>query len=229
MTLSVAAREIANIARRRRLSYDQFRAAVFQVRRHLELKPSKSARQLPKILSDSELRRYFEAVTRGGNVGHELMLKLMLCTGLRVSELAHVKIADVDAEGCRIYVERGKGDKSRYALFREDLRLPLRTFIEGKREEGEYLFESSHKRAYSIQHIGRIVRHYADVAGLETRVHPHLFRHMAISALTKEGVPDAAIQLISGHASRESLKIYQHMALSDVAEQYQAAMRKMPS
>lgn len=225
MTLSRPARALVSVIRQQRLSYRAFTKAAHQARKHLGLKPPAEGRRLPRLLTESELRRYFEAVSKGGNVQHEILMRLMLQTGLRVSELAAIRVADVNLDEARIFIPTGKGDKSRYVLFKDDLRLPLRSYTQALRGETEFLFESSQKRPYTPERIRQLVKEYAEAAGIETRVHPHLFRHMAITLWTKEGLPDAAIQLISGHAKRENLAIYQNLALPDVKAGYERAMR----
>ncbi len=59
------------------------------------------------------------------------------------------------------------------------------------------------------------------VLGLTQPVHPHLFRHQMLTYLTSKGLTDAQIQLISGHESKKSLEIYQHLSLESVDKAYQ--------
>ncbi len=81
---------------------------------------------------------------------------------------------------------------------------------------------------FSTRWICEIVKRYARQAGIEKRIYPHLFRHQLLTHLTKKGLLDAKIQLLSGHSSRQSLAIYQAMSLADVAADYQDAMRDFP-
>lgn len=69
------------------------------------------------------------------------------------------------------------------------------------------------------------MKQYAEQAGV--RATPHTFRHQAITWLTRHsGLADAELQLITGHASRETLAIYQHVALDgDLEKKYQATMK----
>lgn len=227
MRLSEPAREIVNLCRRLRLDYDGLRRACQHARKHLNMKPTKGGRKLPRLLTESELVRFFGAVTKGGDIQHEILFKLMLCTGLRVAEVTAIRVSDIDVDGARIFIEHGKGDKQRNVLFRDDLRLPMRAYIASLRGETEYLFESRMKQPYSTQRVRQLVQHYRNAAGIEARIHPHLFRHMALTHLAKQGMSDAAVQVISGHASRESLKLYQTLSMADVEGAYQSAIKKM--
>ena len=71
------------------------------------------------------------------------------------------------------------------------------------------------------------MKQYAEQAGVHAT--PHLFRHQAITLLTKtSGLADAELQLITGHARRETLAIYQHVAVDGaLAERYQQAMKEV--
>ena len=66
---------------------------------------------------------------------------------------------------------------------------------------------------------------YAAASELPDRMHPHLLRHQMLTWLTSQGLPDAQIQLISGHASKKSLEVYQHLSLADVRPGYQRAVK----
>jgi integrase/recombinase XerD len=69
------------------------------------------------------------------------------------------------------------------------------------------------------------VQEYRERAGITQPVHPHLFRHQMLTYLTAKGLSDAQIQLISGHESKKSLEVYQHLSLESVEQDYQEAVR----
>ena len=56
---------------------------------------------------------------------------------------------------------------------------------------------------------------------------PHLFRHQMLTYLTSKGLTDAQIQLISGHESKKSLEVYQHLSFKSVDKAYQAAVQSV--
>jgi site-specific recombinase XerD len=72
------------------------------------------------------------------------------------------------------------------------------------------------------------VKKYAGKAGITKRIHPHLFRHQILTYLTKKGIVDAKIQLISGHKNRESLSIHQDLSLADIEKEYWNVMKDFP-
>ena len=114
-------------------------------------------------------------------------------------------------------------------LFPDTFRLTLQTYIQSVpgRTQQRYLFESSRKTKYSTRQIQRIVKEYGEVAEISKKVHPHLFRHQCLTWLTSQGLSDAQIQLVSGHASKQSLERYQHLSLRDTSSSYQEAMKKL--
>ena len=219
-------REIARIVQRARLSYDEFRRVCQEVRKLLDLKRPKRSRRLPQILPESALKAFYEAISAGGNLQHEIMLKLLLYTALRVSELAAIEVADVDLDQCKIFISAGKGDKDRYILFPEAFKLILRSHLAAN-PENRFLFESRQRTKFSTRRIEYIVSEYAAAAGLDQRVHPHLLRHQMLTWLTAQGLSDAQIQLISGHASKKSLEVYQHLSLAQTSPAYQQAVKKL--
>ncbi|WP_075836879.1 tyrosine-type recombinase/integrase [Deinococcus marmoris] len=88
-----------------------------------------------------------------------------------------------------------------------------------------YLFETQRCGPYTVRRIQQIVQRYRETAGLSASVHPHLFRHQMLTFLTGQKLSDAQIQLLSGHASKKSLEVYQHLSLDAVDAAYQQAVR----
>lgn len=217
-------REIVNLVRGHRLDYQAFRDLTKEIRQKLGLHRQPRSRHLPKILPEASLRKFYDTVAKSGNLQHEIMLKLLLYTAVRVSELAAIRVEHVDLDACKIFIESGKGDKDRYILFPASFALVLRTYMAAN-PENRYLFESRLKTKFSTRRLQKIVAEYAEIAGIPERMHPHLLRHQLLSFLTKQGMPDAQIQLISGHASKKSLEVYQHLSLADADPAYQKAVK----
>ena len=221
-----AVQKIIKIARQHRLSYEEFVSVCQQVRIKLKMTKPKKERKLPEILSMTELKQFFKAVQKCEDLQHELMLKLLLYTAIRVSELVNIRVSDVDLDACKIFIYQGKGSKDRYILFPSGFRLALRSHLKAN-SDNRYLFESRLNQPYSTRRIQQIVKEYCDRSGIERSVHPHLLRHQMLTYLTGQGISDAKIQLISGHESRKSLEVYQHLSLESVEKEYQQALRAL--
>lgn len=226
MKQSEPVRELIALIRRHRLTYDSFRVACYNARKSLSLKPPHRRRHLAKLLTAPQLTAFYAAVDNTDNLQHQVMLRLLLHTAIRVSELTAIKVSDIDLDSSKIFIESGKGDKDRYVLMPDSFRMVLRAYL-ATIPDNTYLFESRQRRAFSRRMINYIVTDYAKDAGIEAGVHPHLFRHQMLTHLTKEGLSSSQIQLISGHSSSKSLEHYQHLALNDVSGDYQRAAKKL--
>jgi site-specific recombinase XerD len=109
-------------------------------------------------------------------------------------------------------------------LFPAGFRLVLKSHLTAN-SKNRYLFETRRFGPFTSRRIQQIVQHYRDQAGLRHHVHPHLFRHQMLTFLTRCGLSDAQIQLISGHAGKKSLEVYQHLSLEAVNTAYQEAVK----
>jgi integrase len=223
-----AVRDFIRIARRHRLDYHDFVYVCQQARRKLGLRKAKRERRLPQLLSEADLRRFFEVIQKRGDLQHEIMLKLLFFTAVRVSELAHIEVTDIDLDVCKIFIDQAKGRKDRYILFPAGFRLVLKSHLAAN-PRNRYLFETRCFGPFTVRRIQQIVEHYRNQARIPQRVHPHLFRHQMLTFLTSKGLTDAQIQLISGHSSRKSLEVYQHLSLEAVSSAYQEAVKLLPT
>ena len=215
---------IMRLARKARLDYTDFIYVCRQARRKLGLRKPKTKRKLPQLLSEVDLKRFFKVLQSCGDVQHEIMLKLLFYTAVRVSELVRIQVTDVDIAHCKIFIDQGKGSRDRYILFPESFRLVLRSHLK-THPQNHYLFESKRCTPFTPRRIQQIVQQYRRQAGITQKVHPHLFRHQMITHLTSKGLSDAQLQLISGHESKKSLEVYQHLSLDKVERAYQEAVQ----
>ena len=78
------------------------------------------------------------------------------------------------------------------------------------------------------QALRKLIHDAFKEAGITKRVYPHLFRHQLMTYLTKQGIISPKLQLLSGHAVEQSLAVYRALALSDVVDEYEAAMQHFP-
>jgi integrase/recombinase XerD len=215
---------IARLVRQAGLDYAGWRYVAKKVRQVCDLSPAKKGRKLPKVLNTDEFRRFYQIVDRAEDVQHALMLRLLFFTAVRVSELCNIHVADVDLDTCKIRVNQGKGSKDRYVLFGKGFATALRTHI-AAHPHNRWLFQTKRATKFSTRRVEQIVKKYAEEAGVKAT--PHTFRHQAITWLTRHsGMADAELQLITGHARRETLAVYQHVALDgDLEKKYQESMK----
>lgn len=88
--------QFVRIARKERLNYAEFLYVCQQTRRKLGLRKPKRQRKLPHLLTETELKQFFQVIQHCVDIQHEIMLKLLFYTAVRVSELVSIEVADVD-------------------------------------------------------------------------------------------------------------------------------------
>jgi integrase len=223
---AVLIRQIARLVRQEGLDYEGWRYVAKKVRQLCRLKPDRKGRKLPNVLTACEFRRFYQAVDKAANAEHGLMLRLLFYTGVRVAELCKIEVSDVDLEACRIRINEGKGSKDRMVLFGKSFATAIRAYL-AAHPKNRYLFQTRLAGPFTPRPVEQIVKRYAEAGGVKAT--PHTFRHQAITWLTRHsGMADAELQLITGHAKRETLAIYQHVALDgQLEERYQKAMREI--
>jgi integrase/recombinase XerD len=223
------AKELAKLLRNERPDYHYLKAVFRHLRTELNVPVVTNTKSLPDIPTEDELKRYYEIVWTGQNNQDLLIIKTLLYTGARVSELVNIKLTDVDFKRYQIRIESGKGGKDRVVPFPESFKELLALHVNDMKVSGAtHLFESSWKKLYTDRGIRKILQRYATAAGLEKTISPHKLRHFLFTWLKKQGLDDAMIQPYSGHASRQSLEIYSRLSLTVAQENYDQAIKKFP-
>jgi integrase/recombinase XerD len=223
------ARQLATTLRPERPDYAYLKELFRQLRAELGIVVPRTPKRLPYVPSEEEIRRYYETVWKTRKLADLVLIKTLLYTGVRVSELVAIRLDDVDFDRCQIRVNEGKGRKDRVVPFPSAFKETLALHADSLRHRGaSYLFESSWKKPYSDRGVRRLLERYADAAGLAHPISPHRLRHFLLTWLKKQGIDDALIQPFSGHASRQSLEIYSRLAIADAQAAYADAMGRFP-
>lgn len=138
------ARKLVRVLRPQRPDYPYLKKVFQHTRELLGVKPSKTSKRLPELLTDSELVGFYEAVWHARNSVHMVMIKLLIFTGLRNAELSQIRLKHIDVDQCQIRIEQGKGKKDRSVLFPASFRGELAQYMNHCRERrAAYLFESN--------------------------------------------------------------------------------------
>lgn len=170
-----------------------------------------------------------EAVWHGRRMADVVLIKTLLYTGVRVSELVAIRLSEVDLDRCQIRVTAGKGQQDRIVPFPAAFKEVLALHLEGMTTRGaSHLFESSWKQPYSDRGVRKLLARYAAAAGLPHPLSPHQLRHFLLTWLKKQGIDDALIQPYSGHASRQSLEIYSRLAIGEAQAEYDQVIGRFP-
>lgn len=167
--------------------------------------------QLPKLLNETELTRLFNSLS---NKKHKAMLFTAYSSGLRVSEVARLMLADIDAERMQIHVRHAKGKKDRYVNLSPVLLDILRQYI--KQEvppPKEYLFESGQTgKAYPTRTIQQIFSNAKNKAGILKEVGIHSLRHSFATHLLDKGTDIRYIKDLLGHFDIRTTERYLHVS-----------------
>jgi integrase len=150
-------------------------------------------------------------IAAAGNLKHQTVLSVAYGTGLRASEVVALKVGDIDSQRMTLRVERGKGDKDRYAMLSPVLLERLRTWwkvarAQGKMLDGGWLFPGMNPiESLSTRQLNRIVRSAADEAKIDKRVSMHTLRHSFATHLLEQKVDIRVIQVLLGHKKLDYL------------------------
>ena len=143
------------------------------------------------------------------------VLELLFATGARVSELCALQYGDVrlDEGEIKIY---GKGAKERFVqIANPDVLEALYSYQKVYKDimaQAGTFFVNRLRRPLSDQSARSIVNKYSKLAGVETHITPHMFRHSFATLLLEEGVDIRYIQRLLGHSSIVTTQIYTHVA-----------------
>ncbi|MCF3947338.1 tyrosine-type recombinase/integrase [Acidiphilium iwatense] len=176
-------------------------------------------RKLPDVLSVEEVGRLLEAAP---SLKYKAALGTAYGAGLRVSEVAALKIDDIDSTRMLIRIEQGKGRKDRNAMLSPQLLALLRLWWrEGKRRNvmlpHGWLFPGrSCTEPVSTRQINRAVHEAAEVAGIRKHVSPHTLRHSFATHLLEQDVDIRVIQVLLGHSKLDTTALYARVATKTI-------------
>lgn len=170
------------------------------------IKAPKKDKQLPEVLTKEEVKRMIDA---SDTKKSRLILSLLYSSGLRVSELVHLKPENLSLNENMGWVRKGKGAKDRRFILSETLAKDLDVYI--KRNEGPYIF-SKKDVPLTTRNIQKIVKKVKDKAGISKKVTPHTLRHSFATHLLEAGTDIRLIQTLLGHASLNTTQLYTHVS-----------------
>lgn len=156
-------------------------------------------RRLPAILSREEIERLLGALK---SLKMQAIVLTAYGAGLRVSEVVHLEVADIDSHRMVIHVRHGKGNRDRYTMLPQRLLELLRAYWKQKRPPGPQLFPG--RRPGSVLQratVSKALKKAREVAKLGKRVTPHSLRHAFATHLLEAGTDLRTLQVLLGHTS----------------------------
>jgi len=183
--------------------------------------------KLPKYLSIDDVFRLLETPDLSTTIGKrdKAVLELMYATGLRISEVTQLKLADVYLDEGFLRV-LGKGRKERIVPFNEIARDCLRNYLDlsrpllVKQARPEQVFVNYSGAISSRQGLWKMIKAYGVKVGLASRLTPHVLRHSFATHLVEKGADLRSVQMLLGHSSITTTEIYTHLAKDQVKKVY---------
>jgi len=168
-------------------------------------------RSFPDILTRGEVMHLFDACK---NLRDRAMLMTAYGSGLRASEIASLKISDIDSENMQIFVQNGKGGKDRFAILSDENLKTLRQYWKEYRPQG-WLFQSlsNNKRVGHISSRGvqDALTYAKGKSRITKKVTFHTIRHTFATHLLEDGVSIYVIKQLLGHADISTTSFYCHL------------------
>ena len=178
------------------------------------IKAPRVEKKLPTILTVEEVNCLL--AQPGGEAPKEIrdkaMLELLYATGIRVSELIHLKLEDVNLNVG--FITCRDGVKERTVPFGKVARQSLMDYMERSRKvllkgnESEWLFTNCSGKPMSRQGFWKIIKYYGEKAGIQADITPHTLRHSFAAHLLKSGADVHAVQAMLGHSDMATTQAY---------------------
>jgi site-specific recombinase XerD len=171
----------------------------------------KRPKRLPTVLSREQVTRLLECIP---NTKHRVLVMTAYATGLRLSELTHLEVGDIDSSRMLVRVRQGKGQKDRVVPLSRRLLDELRTYWKAARPRRLLFPGSRPERPVHDTLVQRAIKEAARRAGIAKNVSPHVLRHSFATHLLEAGTDLRTLQRILGHTSLSTTALYTHVTLA---------------
>lgn len=168
----------------------------------------RKGRQLPNVFSRDEVRWM---ITNEYNLKHKLLIAIGYSAGLRRSEIANIRLEDIDLTKRKIFIRSAKGRKDRYSVISDRIRGYIEAYLE-KEQPKVYFFEGEQPgTTYSYTSMANVLKKAALACGIKRRVHMHMLRHSFGTHLLEDGYDIRYVQELMGHSTIKTTERYTHV------------------
>ena len=186
----------------------------------------KKSKKLPHYFEYNELEELFKVPDVFSPIGQRdaLLLEMLYATGVRVGELVHIKVKDIDL-GRRSILILGKGNKERFVTYGEYCEEALKRYLQDgyltlNQKHLDYLFLNQHGDALSERGVRYILDQLIQKTSIHKNISPHMIRHSFATHLLNEGCDLLTVQKLLGHESIKATQIYTHVTTDRLKEVY---------
>ena len=187
----------------------------------------KSEKPLPVVLTKEEIASMIDSISTDTPLGlrNKAILETLYASGLRISELVHLKTSDIHLREQYITVI-GKGNKERMVPLGQMAVVALRNYMEKGRPHlskkgGNILFYNYQGNEISRQSLYKLIVETAKNVGITKEISPHTIRHSFATHLLEGGTDLRVVQELLGHEDISTTQIYTHIDKSHLKEMYQ--------
>lgn len=190
----------------------------------------KGKMRLPEFFYEDEIEKFIDSIDGNQSLGqrNKALVEVLYATGMRVSELTNLTLAQLDLENSIILVI-GKGSKERYVPIGDFARSALETFLEEgrkdlmakERKEHSFVFVNHLGDPLTTNGVRYILEKLIQESGLTLKIHPHMLRHTFATHLLNNGADMRTVQELLGHVSLSSTQIYTHVTKEALQQNYQ--------
>ncbi len=178
-------------------------------------RPRKEHR-LPTVLSEDEVRSILLSIS---NIKHRTILMLAYSSGLRLSEVLHLREGDLHRERGVIHVKKGKGRKDRYTILSGKAQEILDDYLRCYMPKGKWLFPGRNPKMHlSARTVEWAFRRAMERTEINKRASVHTLRHSFATHLLESGINLRYIQEMLGHKKTETTQIYTHVCKKDISK-----------
>jgi integrase/recombinase XerD len=179
--------------------------------------------RLPRFLSENEVEIFLKQPDVESETGlrDRALLELMYASGLRVSEAASIKMSDFDLDA-GLLTCFGKGSKQRKVPLGKSAAEWLKSYlvVRNRKNAGQNMFVTPGGKPLTRQAIHKLVKIYAEKAGIEN-LSPHKLRHTFATHLLQNGADSRSVQVMLGHSDISTTQIYTHVTDSHLKKAYE--------
>lgn len=205
------------------------REEVISVNYFKEVSNPKKKQGLPKYVKDNDLEIMFDSfdMSKCLDQRNRLVLEMLYATGIRVSELVHIKLNDINQYDNIIKI-LGKGSKERiviYGSFCEDV---LDIYLNDGRikldkNHSDYLFLNKNGTRLSDRYVREIINNVVRKCEIDYHVSPHTLRHTFATDMLNAGADLVSVKDLLGHSSLDTTSIYTHVSNEHIKKIYEFA------
>jgi integrase/recombinase XerC len=195
------------------------------------IRTPKQEKRLPKCLDLEQVQKLLDAPGDADllSARDKAMLEVLYSSGIRVSELVELEIADIDLQEGVLRV-KGKGRKDRLTPIGSQAIKALQRYFElraldtkSQSYQGGRVFLNKHGESLSTRSVRRKLDKYLVAAGLDPGISPHTLRHSFATHLLNNGADLRSVQELLGHQSLSTTQVYTHLTTSRMKQVYDEA------